>query len=118
MLDGPIESQTQGVQKIVQLPSSAAKSPDIADRAHRHFHKTCRVQKRLRLLLCCHNRLEYGRGWSLARLTHKVGRILAAYPGKTLIQKQPLYVLATCQPIGKATGCAEAGGLNAQALLH
>src|ERR1700704_4780772 len=92
MVEGPFHGKANGLEKIVQLPAAAAKSGDVADRAHGHFNQSRWISKWLGQLLGSHNALVDAPGRLGSVFVHGVGRVLAAHPFEAKSQKHLLQV--------------------------
>src|SRR5262245_59044023 len=112
-LDGPLDGGPNRLEKPLQLPSSAAKGRDIADRTHRYFDQTLRIDERLRLLLCLDDRVDHVAAWFLAQVAERMSGVLAADPVVSEIDEHLLNVGSIFQPIVKSARRAKPRGVDA-----
>src|SRR5688572_17545815 len=118
MLNRPFDRTAGRSHEIRQRPLPAPEGSDIADRAHRDFDQSCRVNERLRSGLRLDEALKHFLVRSLPVPGIRMRRDDAAHIIEAALLQHSLQVLAVAQAAWKAAGRAKTRRLDSETRTH
>src|SRR5262245_15007194 len=93
-VDNALDAGANRSQKPFELPAARAEGADIANRAHRDFHKASRVFEGLCFARCCGNALYHRMSRLFFRHASFVSRIFATDPRVAEVEQHFLQIVA------------------------
>lgn len=118
IFDGPFQSETNGLEEIVELPPGITEGPDIADGVHGNIDQAGGIDKGLGGGLGFDDAVEHFFGGRFAGFAIGMNGVFATDPLKAEVEQHLLHVFAAVQAVGKSAGSAEAGGSEAEPGFH
>src|SRR5262249_41868294 len=118
VLDGPLDTELDRLEKPIQLPAAGAEGADVTNRAHRHFDQASRIDEWLGLLLSLNDAIVNVLSGLLAGSAYVVGGVLAAYPVEAEVAQHLLHIGGVFQPVREPTRRAEPGWVDADSRLE